>query len=289
MINNEHNMTEKAWIVTVDMGYGHQRAVHALGFLGKEGVLTIGESEYTSAQEKKLWKRMLNSYEYLSRAKNIPLIGKYLFRMMDKLLYIPSFYPKRNLSQKTFQVSILNHYISKGICSGVLTKIKENTQIPLITSFYAPAIAADIAGFPEIYCIICDADLNRVWVASDPAKSRIKYLAPCYRSAQRLKSYGVPKQRIFITGFPFSFDLVGSESLDILRKDLAQRLFYLDPNYRFWNIHRVEIEYYLGKDLCTFKKERNLTIMYAVGGAGAQKEIAEKIALSLFDKIRFNF
>jgi len=276
----------KAWIVTVDMGYGHQRAVHGLDFLANEEIITIGNSKYTSAKEKKQWKRMLHSYEFLSRSKSIPLIGKYLFKMLDVMLEIPTFYPKRNLSQKTFQVDLLYRYVKKGICNGVMQKMNEDKSLPIVTSFYAPAIAADLQNYPNIYLIICDTDLNRVWVAAEPEKSNINYFVPCYKAAQRLKSYGVSKDKIFLTGFPFSKILTGEQDLSILKHDLAQRLFYLDPFNRFWDLHRVEVEHYLGKENCEFLNRRVVTILFAVGGAGAQKEIGEKIARSLVKKLR---
>jgi hypothetical protein len=50
----------------------------------------------------------------------------------------------------------------------------------------------------------------------------------------------------------------------------------------------MNVEYFLGKGNCVFRNDRKLTITYAVGGAGAQKEIGEKIARSLKDKLRAN-
>lgn len=159
--------TSKAWIVSADMGYGHQRAVYPLRDIAEEGIITVGSSESISKTEKKLWKRLLDAYEFFSRAKGIPIIGRPLFSMLDTLMYIPSFYPQRNLSSTTFQVNLLESTIEKGLCSGMLEKISTKI-LPLVTSFYAPAIAADKRGFPKIYCIICDADINRVWVAKHP-------------------------------------------------------------------------------------------------------------------------
>ena len=274
------NDTNKAWILTVNMGYGHQRAVHGLEFAANEEIITVNDSEHTSVKEKKIWKRMLKSYESVSRAKSIPLIGNYIFKILDLLLKIPDFYPKRNLSEKTYQVKLLNYYLKKGLCKGVLNKIKD-TDYPLITSFYAPALAADKENFKDIYLIICDSDLNRVWVAENPAISNIKYFVPCYKAAQRLKSYGVSKEKIFLTGFPFSEILTGNSELETLKHDLSQRLFYLDPNRRFHKVHDIEINHYLGEQNSSFSNERILTLMFAVGGAGAQKEVARKIVIGL--------
>ena len=277
----------KVWVVSADMGYGHQRAVYPLRDIAEGGIITVGSSEAVSKAEQKLWKRLLNAYEFFSRAKGIPVIGPPFFSMLDSLMRIPSFYPMRNLSSSTFQVNLLESLIEKGLGKGMLEKISTK-NLPVITSFYASAIAADKKGFNKVYCIICDADINRVWVAKDPWESRVEYFAPCGKVAQRLRAYGVSDERIHLTGFPLPLELLGDEDLSVLKKDLAQRLFYLDPKGKFWTRHGMNVEYFLGKDNCVFRNDRKLTITYAVGGAGAQKEIGEKIAKSLKDKLRAN-
>ncbi|MEW5798882.1 MAG: hypothetical protein AB1728_07720 [Bacteroidota bacterium] len=276
----------KAWVVSADMGYGHQRAVFPLNGIAERGLITAGRNDNSSDKEKKQWQRLLNVYESFSRARGIPVIGKPLFAMLDSLMHIPSFYPIRNLSHSTYQVDLLEKNIENGLCTGMLDTIATK-QLPLITSFYAPAIAADMRGYEPIYCIICDADINRVWVAKQAWESRINYFAPCGKAAQRLKSYGVPEERIFLTGFPLPLDLLG-KNLSTLKEDLGQRLSYLDPQHRFWLRHEKNVEHFLGKKNCKFKNDRRLTITYAVGGAGAQREIGGKIAHSLRHRLRGN-
>lgn len=275
----------KAWVVSADMGYGHQRAVYPLKNISEEGIITVGSSESISKAEQKLWKRMLNAYEFFSRAKGVPVVGPPVFSMLDSMMRIPSFYPMRNLSNTTFQVNLLESLIEKGLGKGMLEKISTQ-NLPMITSFYASAIAADKKGFNKVYCIICDADINRVWVAKDPWESRVEYFAPCGKAAQRLKAYGVSDERIHLTGFPLPLELLGDENLSVLKKNLAQRLFYLDPKGKFRARHGRNVEHFLGKENCVFRNERKLTITYAVGGAGAQKEIGGKIAQSLKEKLK---
>jgi hypothetical protein len=266
------------------MGYGHQRAVYPLKDIAEDGIITVGSSGAISKAEQKLWKRLLNAYEFFSRAKGIPVLGPPFFSMLDSLMRIPSFYPMRNLSNTTFQVNFLESLIEKGLCKGMLEKT-ESKNLPVVTSFYASAIAADKKGFNKVFCIICDADINRAWVAKNPWESKIEYFVPCGKAAQRLKAYGVPDERIHLTGFPLPIELLGDENLSVLKKDLAQRLFYLDPKRKFWARHGRNVEYFLGKENCDFRNDRKLTIAYAVGGAGAQKEIGGKIANSLKEKI----
>jgi len=274
----------KAWVVSANMGYGHMRAVHPLKDIAEESIIIAGNNDEVSPTERKLWERMIYVYEFLSRAKGIPFIGNPVFNILDSFLRIPSFYPMRNLSNRTFQVNLLESSIKKGLCSGVLKKI-HSKHLPLVTSFFAPAIAADMDGYDGIFCIICDADLNRVWVAKEPWESRIIYFAPCGKAAQRLLAYGVPSERIFTTGFPIADELLGGKGLTVLKSDLAQRLFYLDPNNRFRPLHDKNVEYFLGEENCKFKNDRKLTITYCVGGAGAQKEIGRTIAVSLRKKL----
>jgi hypothetical protein len=280
-----NQFNKKAWVVSADMGYGHQRAVYPLKDIAEGGIITVGSSGAISKSEQKLWKRLLNAYEFFSRAKGIPVIGPPFFSMLDSLMRIPSFYPMRNLSNTTFQVNFLESLIEKGLCKGMLEKT-ETKNLPVVTSFYASAIAADKKGFNKVFCIICDADINRAWVAKNPWESKIEYFAPCGKAAQRLKAYGVPDERIHLTGFPLPMELLGDENLLVLKKNLAQRLFYLDPKGKFWARHGRNVEYFLGKENCDFKNDRKLTITYAIGGAGAQKEIGGKIATSLKEKIR---
>lgn len=275
----------RAWVVAADMGYGHQRAVYPLRPIAEGGIITVGRDDAASRAERRLWSRMLIAYEGLSRARGIPLIGKPIFSMLDSLLHIPSFYPMRNLSRSTFQVELLSSLVGKGLCQGMLDTISAR-DLPVVTSFFAPAIAADRRGTHRVFCIICDADLNRVWVAKDPWESRISYFAPCGKAAQRLRAYGVPEDRIFLTGFPLPDELVGGPAMPLLKGDLGRRLRALDPAGRFWPMHNRNVEHYLGEENCQPGPPRPLTITFAVGGAGAQKEIGARIVASLRNRIR---
>ena len=274
----------KAWVITATMGYGHQRAVYPLKDIAEEKLITVGTDDAASKSEKKAWKRVLGAYEFLSRAKGIPIVGKPIFNLLDSLMHIPSYYPMRDLSNTTFQVSLLESSINSGLCSAMLDKVSTK-DLPIVTSFYASAIAADMKGSQNVYCIICDADINRAWVAKEPWESRIHYFAPCGKAAQRLKAYGVPDERIFTTGFPLPINLLGDEKLSALKENLGKRLRRLDPNDIFWARQKRNVKHFLEKENCSKPDKNILTIAYAVGGAGAQKEIGGKIAHSLKSKI----
>jgi hypothetical protein len=274
-----------AWVISADMGYGHMRAAHPFAPYARGGIILAGSPGIASPAEQRIWTRFLRGYELLSRARGIPLLGRPLFGILDGLLHIPSFYPMRDLSTSTIQVDLLASSIRQGLCAGAMERVRSE-QLPVLTPFYAPAITADMQGVERIYCIICDADLSRVWVAREPWESRIHYCAPCGKAAQRLRAYGVPEERIHITGFPFSETLLGDAKLTRLKQDLGQRLRYLDPEGDFFARHGKSVDHFLGPSNLVFRRERTLTITYAVGGAGAQKEFGRKIAHSLAKPLR---
>ncbi len=203
---------KKAWLAAADMGYGHMRAIYPLRGIAQGEPLILGMNDGTTPFEEQLWKRMAGIYEKFSRARRIPGIGKMLFQFIDAFQYIPSFYPIRNLSRSTFGVRVLDSLIKRGLCSGLLSTMGQE-HLPLVTSFYAAAIAADVKGLEDVYCILCDADINRVWVAKEPWESKIIYFAPCGKAAQRLQAYGVPSERIQLTGFPLPHELLGGNDL----------------------------------------------------------------------------
>ncbi|MGE5582873.1 MAG: DUF6938 domain-containing protein [Bacillota bacterium] len=272
--------TQKAWVVAADMGLGHQRAAYPLRELSSGQIITAGAIDYSSLKENKLWKRMRTVYEGLSRINHIPVVGGFLFGLLDKLQEINPYYPFRDLSTPTIQVKYLLSLIKKGL-GLTLVDIMRPSGLPLVSTFFAVAIAADYFEYPQIYLIITDTDLNRVWVGENPAQSRIVYFAPCGHAVRRLKEYGVPDERILLTGFPLPKENLGSANLEILKLDLAQRLIHLDPSRRFWDLHQVEVEHYLGAENCLQRSDRLLTLTFAVGGAGAQKDIGIQILNSL--------
>ncbi len=144
---------------------------------------------------------------------------------------------------------------------------------------------AEVFGYREdIFCVICDADISRAWASLEPRKSRIKYFAPNSWTVNRLKLYGVKKENIFLTGFPLPIENIGTEKQEILKEDLGYRLLNLDPLGKFLKFYRSLVDKYVG----SLPKNPNhpLTILFSVGGAGAQKEIAIEYLKSLSEKIR---
>ena len=270
----------KAWVVAVNMGYGHQRTAYPLKKFAKNQEI-INANDYKGIPEKdrKIWESSRRFYEFVSNFKRIPLIGKTAFSLFDKFQQIPSFYPHRDLSGPTFGLKRIFSLIENGWGEDLISKIKEK-PLPLITTFFIPAFMAEHFNYPgEIYCIVCDADISRNWASLKSKKSRIKYFAPDSWAANRLKLYGVKEKNIFLTGYPLPQENIGDEKMGILKKDLRYRLLNLDPKGIYYQDYESLIRKQIGN--LPKKADHILTILFSIGGAGAQKEIALSYVKSL--------
>ena len=278
-----------AWIISVNMGYGHQRTIYPLKNLAFEGKI-INANDYFGIPEKdkKTWERTRKSYEFISRFSRIPFIGNFIFSLFDRFQKIFHFYPKRDLSKPNFVLKQIYSRLKKGWGKHLIDGLKsENlrmkTDLPLLSTFFTPAFMADFFGYPgEIFCVVCDADISRTWVPLNPEKSKIKYFAPNSRTVERLKLYGIKPENIFLTGYPLPEELIGGKEMKYLKEDLKNRILNLDPQKKYFEKYKNLVENSLGK-LPSFS-DHPLTLMFAVGGAGAQKEIG--VALVNFLKKR---
>lgn len=290
MVSTEHSKMhhiQQAHVVAVDMGYGHQRAAFPLRHLAPEGQVIYADTyEGIPERDEKIWKESRVFYEFVSRFKRIPFIGEATFKFFDHLQKIPNFYPRRDLSHNTLYLKELYGFINKKRWGEHLIKKLNENPLPLITSFFAVAFMAEELGYNgDIYCITCDADISRSWAPLDPSKSRIKYFASCSRSAERLKLYGVPPERIFLTGFPLPEENVGGENLLTLKEDLQHRLINLDPQERYLLRYEETVQRAIGIEHIGHQSNHPLTLTFAVGGAGAQREIGAALVKSLRKKI----
>jgi len=279
-------LDQKAWVIAADMGYGHQRTAYPLRDLAFSGKI-INANNYDGIPEKdrRFWHITKSLYEFISRFKRIPLFGNMIFSFFNKFQRILSYYPKRDLSRPDFNVKIIFSFIKRRWGEDLILRFKKN-PLPLISTFFTPAFMAEYFKYPnDIYCVVCDADIARTWVSLDPKKSKIKYFAPCTWVRDRLKLYGVDPKRIFLTGYPLPKENIG-ENMEILKEDLRNRIVNLDPKQNYRQVYKPLIQSYLG-DLPE-KSDHPLTIMFSIGGAGAQKEIGLKVINSLRDKIKNN-
>ena len=279
-----HKKSSKAWIIAADMGYGHQRTAYPLkdiAFSGK--IINANSYDGIPKKDKKFWEQTRSLYEFISRFKKIPIFGDFLFSILDRFQKISSYYPKRDLSMPTISLKNIFYFIKKGWGRDLIERLEKN-PLPLVSAFFTPAFMAEAFDYPnDVYCIICDADIARAWVSLDSKNSRIKYFASNTWTRDRLKLYGVNPENIFLTGYPLPKENVG-ENLEILKEDMRNRLVNLDPNKRYRKIYEPLIKGSLGK--LPEKSNHPLTIMFSIGGAGAQKEIPLHAINSLREKIK---
>lgn len=259
-------------VVAADMGYGHLRAAAPLAEAFGTEIAQVDRAPIVAPAEERLWRRVRSTYELVSRLSQIPLVGAPLRLFLDSLTDIPHLHPYRDLSAPTRSVLTLDRLVRRSLGQGMMTRLGE-LRVPLLTTFYSPAIVADRAGYDRIFCVVTDTDLNRIWAPVDPARTRIHYLVPTRRAARRLQAYGVPEANITFTGFPLPHELVGGPDLTHLRRNLAARVVRLDPAGELRREMPEELAHFLGPLPEGAQAEPPL-VTFAVGGAGAQAELA---------------
>lgn len=272
-------------VVAIEMGYGHLRAAQPLADVLGTSVLHVDRSPLASPEEQKPWASLRKGYESICRVSQVPVVGAPMRRLLDDATSIPHLFPYRDLSTPTFAARLLEHMIRKRDLGRGLVQTLRRTRQPLLTTFFTPALIADHHGYDPVFCVVTDSDINRIWVPIDGRASRITYLAPTQRVVRRLRAYGVASDRIRLTGFPLPAELLGSPRLEILERNLAARLVRLDPNRVFQEAYGNEIERFLGP-LPVGESSNSPLITFAVGGAGAQVDIARHFLPSFRRAIR---
>jgi len=287
-----NNKTKKlaAWIIAVDMGYGHQRAAYSLRDIACEKIITANSDKIISEKERNTWEKTRTLYETVSRLKSIPILGSILFNIYDQVQKISPFFPFRDLSMPNFSTLKLKRIIDKGFGKSLVEYTSKN-NIPVISTYPISALIFDYNN-KKAYLVVTDTDISRIWVANNPKKSKLVYFAPCKHVVLRLKQYGISDENIIETGFPLPKENIGVNDI-IVKKDLMARLVNLDPNGVFFEKYKWLVVEKLGLkknqkfDAISLKKFKThmLTLTYAIGGAGAQKELAMDIIKSLRQKI----
>jgi hypothetical protein len=271
--------TGRPLVAAAEMGYGHLRAARSIAAALGDRVVRVDHGPVAGPGEERVWARVRRAYETLSRVSQWPIVGAPMRWWLDELTSIPHLHPARDLSGPTAGVELLERLAASGLGSGLVEALRRSER-PLVTTFYAPAIVADAAGWPEIHCVVTDTDVNRIWAPRDAQATRIRYLVPTPRAGRRLRQYGVPADRITFTGFPLPDDLVGGLELVRLRRNLAARIARLDPTGAFRREHAEELAHFLGAAEAD-RADGPPLIVFAVGGAAAQAELARSFLPSL--------
>src|SRR3989344_3701749 len=241
-----------AYIITVDMGYGHQRASYPLKDIAicppemdmaENKIITANNYPGIPKADRRRWEGGRSIYETVSRMFKLPFIGKILFGIMDYIQRIEPFYPRRDLSRATSQVRQQYSMIHRGWGKDLINRLNKK-PLPIVTSFFTIAFFAEEHDYEgEIYCLCTDTDISRAWVPMNPKESRIKYFAPNKRVKDRLILYGINKNNIFVTGFPLPKENLGT-NLKILKKSLSCRLDNLDPGGKYRQKYKKTLDHY---------------------------------------------
>jgi hypothetical protein len=278
------NSKEKAWVVAVNMGYGHLRAAYPLKSIAvNQEIINANDYVGIPRRDRFIWEFTRRIYEFVSRHTERIFFGYSLFSLYNKFLKIPDFYNGTDKTHSNISLGRINSLISRGWGKDLVSRISEKS-LPLITTLFGPAFMAEIHKYKfPIYCVITDTDITRAWASPDASKSNVKYFVPTNQAGLRLASYGVRKENIIYTGFPLPKENIGSTEMEILKLDLANRLVNLDPTGTYLNKYSFLVEKHLGA--LPTKSSHILTILFAVGGAGAQMDIALDAIKSLASKI----
>ncbi len=283
----EHN-SSNVYIVAVDMGYGHQRAVFPLEYMAElpEGweastpIISANNYPGIPKRDRKRWENTRKVYEWVSKMRSVPYIGILIFSIMDYFQRVPVFYPKKDLSGPSLQVYQIYSMIKVGLGKHLIDTLNKK-PLPFLTSFFMTAFFAEEHGYKgEIYCLCTDTDISRAWAPLHPEKSRITYLAPNHRVKERLLLYGIREEKIITTGFPIPREILGDEkNLTIAKESAYRRIVKLDPSGTYRQKYQAIISecFDIDKNI----ESLPISITFAIGGAGAQAEIGEKILISL--------
>jgi UDP-N-acetylglucosamine:LPS N-acetylglucosamine transferase len=272
----------KPLLVAVAMGYGHLRPAHALGDYLATPVQEADRPPLADAAEGKLWARARGPYETGTRLSQLPILGLPLRAALAALTVIPPLNPPRDLSAPTLPLRFIERLAQRGLGDGLVTYLRASKQT-LLTTYFVPALLADRAGGLDVRCVVTDSDINRVWAPLRSATTNILYYAPSTRVVRRLMAYGVPQARIKMTGFPLPHELLGGRDMHVAKANLARRLARLDRTGLFARQAAAELAPILGQPSAADGPPR---ITFAVGGAGAQAELADQFLPSLAPALR---
>jgi hypothetical protein len=263
-------------VAAIDMGYGHLRAAAPLADALGVPLLLMDRPPLGRARDAWLWWRTRAFYEPLTRWSQVPGFGAPLRALLAQITAIPE--TGGDLSAPTAGTRWMERAARAG-AGRALAELLRATGAPLLATFYAAPILAEMHGAERLHCVVTDADVNRVWAPPQPARSRIRYYVPSEPARRRIESYGVAPERVRLTGFPLPHDLVGGREMAVLKRNLAARLGRIDPGRAAADAAAKEIG-------PVPRDESPPLLTFAIGGAGAQVGIAARLVRGLAGVLR---
>jgi UDP-N-acetylglucosamine:LPS N-acetylglucosamine transferase len=247
-------------VAAIDMGYGHLRPAAALADELGTQVACMDAPPLGGPEDRAFWVRVRALYEPLTRLSQIRFVGLPARGALRLLTRIPPLTADGDLSGPTQGT----RWMARAAASGVgrqLASYLAATGAPLLATFYAAAVLAEIHGARGLHCVVTDSDVNRVWAPPESRSTRITYFTPADETRRRLLAYGVPKDRVHVTGYPLPGALVGRTRTE-LERNLSAR-----------------VERLAGKGAPPL-------IAFTIGGAGAQVPLATRIIAGIERPLR---
>ena len=262
-------------VAAIDMGYGHLRAAAPLADALGVPLLRMDLPPLAGPVDARLWWRTRAMYEPLTRWSQSGPAAAPLRAMLARITAIPN--GAEDSSGPTAGTRWMERAARHGAGRTLAAHLRE-TGAPLLSTFYAAPILAELHGAERLHCVVTDADVNRIWAPPDPARSRIRYSVPAEITRRRLVAYGVAPERIAVTGFPLPDELVGGRGMGLLKRNLADRLARLDPRGLLRGA---------AAELGPLPSGRSPPLVtFAIGGAGAQGGLAADLVHALADSLR---
>jgi UDP-N-acetylglucosamine:LPS N-acetylglucosamine transferase len=239
------------------MGFGHLRAAHNIASQSRSPILRVDRDPYMNGIDEFLWKSSQFIHTYGSRDKESN--GKFLYSWFERTMAIPENGVPPPLGPSRFVKTMWKFGAGDKLFE---TLSRDNPT--LLHTFYLPAILAMYHGYRgKSFLLLCDTDFHRVWAPIDPGKYDLRYCVPISSSADRLISYGVNKEKIFVTGFPLPSINTGGRDLRVLEREFDFRKSRLERD-----------------------STAPLTIMFPFSGAGAYSNVLADLVKSIHEDLK---
>lgn len=239
------------------MGFGHLRAAHNIASYGHAPVLRVDREPYVRGVDRFVWNATQALHTYGS--KDAESKNQLFYKWFEGVMRIPDDHESPSLNPSRFILTAKRFGLGK-----MFFDLMNRDHPPLVHTFYLHAMLSLYWRYPgKNYLLLCDTDFHRVWVPVNPREKNLEYMVPISRSADRLKSYGVPGDRIHVTGFPLPVANTGLKDLVTLTRDFEIR-----------------------KERIRRDSNVPMTIMFPFSGAGAYSNVLAELVKAMLDHLR---
>jgi len=242
------------------MGYGHLRPAYALAERLGVPVREVDRTPFASPTDRLIWRLSRRLYETISRRSQGGVARRVAGPILEAITCLPTLDQAPSPVPADADARWLHRLMRLGFGRQLVRSLRASRGT-LVTTFYAPAIMADAHGIRPVISVVTDSEVSRIWVPVQPERYSIQYCVPHRRTARRLAAYGVPGTSIHLTGFPLPPTLTGDRA-------------GTDAQRRFARLERWAAG------------DGPLHLCLAIGGAGAQADLALNLVRALAHEIR---